>query len=89
MNLPDDLVTTILNVAQPHDWVHITHVLDGEDDVESSEIVVHKTTSLRALACVSSQFARLHRAVLCSIGCAKYRATVFGATHFVYIRFQN
>lgn len=89
MSLPDDLATTILSYAQARGSVHITQALDGDDNVESYEIVVTKTAVLRVLACVSKQFARLHRAVLRSIGRDKYRETVFGDTRFVHIRFQN
>ena len=90
MNLvPDDLARTILTHVQATGTVHFTQVLDGDDDVQSYEIVVTKTLALRALACVNTQFARLHRPVLRAIGRDKYRQTAFGATHFVYIRFQN
>ena len=89
MNIPDDLTTKILHYAQAHGSVHITYILDGDNDVDASEIVVTKTTALRMLACVNKQLARLHRAVLRTIGRAKYREVAFGETHFVYIRFQN
>lgn len=71
--LPDDVATVLLGHAQADGGdIKVSQVVDDADAVDSYVIECKKSRSCRALACVSTQFARLLRPCLRQLGRKAY-----------------